>query len=108
MICPNCNKENKNTNIKCQNCGFQLIEDNNSNSENIKIIELPPGCLVNMLMFFMFIPIIMAGLGFTCLGVYQYFSGNNQIDSVIAIIIGLSMLILTSAGFIYLNSKRKK
>lgn len=35
MICPNCNKENKNTNIKCEFCFTQLIDEKKYDQESV-------------------------------------------------------------------------
>ena len=40
MMCPNCGKENKNTNVKCEFCSTQLIDINEYNSPNK--VELSP------------------------------------------------------------------
>lgn len=43
MICPNCKKENKNTNIRCEFCSTQLIDVNEFNQQGI---FMPSGNIV--------------------------------------------------------------
>lgn len=82
MICPNCQKENRNTNIRCEYCSFQLIDldkykhddiivvDTNENNEltEVKVSSKKIGCISNIILIifvgpWLFIGIILFGVG---------------------------------------------
>lgn len=83
MICPNCNKENKNTNIRCENCGYQLISEeiHDNDSINYKQVQISPknlGCFANLAMIIIFGPWFLFSLCFIGVGTYQNISEHNQ------------------------------
>ncbi|MGN1372264.1 MAG: DUF3592 domain-containing protein [Candidatus Coprovivens sp.] len=87
MICPNCNKENKNTNIRCEYCSTELIDINKFNNledltpndivmgaKSAKYLKLGIGCLSIMFLGLW----LLVGLGFLGMGLYCTISEHNQ------------------------------
>ena len=89
--CPNCERENKNTNIKCEFCSTQLIDENkynqhsnflvNANDAETKEINVSPktvGCLGKILSL-MFVGLWMLfGIVFLGVGLFSSISEHNQ------------------------------
>lgn len=88
--CPNCGKENKNTNIKCEFCSTQLIDENkfnqydnfviNSDGIETKVINVSPktvGCLGKILSLMFVGPWILAGIVFLGVGLFSSISERN-------------------------------
>ena len=91
MVCRNCGKENKNTNIRCEFCNTQFIDDNYFNQENImsdtsnvlstKNIEVSTkkiGCFSVILSLLLNGMWILFALAFIVFGFYSYISEHNQ------------------------------
>lgn len=77
MICPNCGKDNKNTNIRCVYCGKELLSIDDKKEINYKSIEISSkkvGCLGFSLVSIFVIPWLLFGLIFIGVGLY---STNN-------------------------------
>lgn len=90
-MCPNCGKENKTTNIKCEFCGQNFIEKeiiDSTNSLNVSVLTSTngsnknslkkAGCVSNIILFMSFGPFILAGILFTGVGLYSYISERSQ------------------------------
>lgn len=89
--CPNCGKENKSTNIKCEFCITQLIDENEFNQhsnftveafgEN-KGINVSPkkvhGCLSSIFSLIFAGPWLLAGIMFFVFGLFSGISEYNQ------------------------------
>lgn len=92
MVCKNCGKENKNTNIRCEFCNTELIDTNNYfNQENIaygtntilkpqevEISTKKIGCfsvIFGLLLNGIWILFALVFIGF---GLYSYISEHNQ------------------------------
>lgn len=91
MICPNCKKENKNTNIRCEFCSTQLIDVNEFNQQGIftpsgNIVETKKinvstkkvGCLSNILILIFVGPWLLFGIVFLGVGLFSIISEHNQ------------------------------
>lgn len=91
MMCPNCSKENKSTNIRCEFCSTQLIDENefdsqvifkiNDNvvsSKDIKFSEKKVGCLSSILPLIFVGPWLLIGIVFLGVGLYASISEHNQ------------------------------
>lgn len=91
MICPNCRKENKNTNIRCEFCSTQLIDINEFNQqgaliENGNIVETKEikvstkkiGCLSNILILIFLSPWLLVGILFLGFSIFSSVSERNQ------------------------------
>lgn len=91
MICPNCKKENKNTNIRCEFCSTQLIDVNEFNQQGIftpsgNIVETKEinvstkkvGCLSNILILIFVGPWLLVGIAFLGVGLFSTISEHNQ------------------------------
>ena len=89
--CPNCGKENKNTNIKCEFCLTQLIDENkfnqygdfvvDNNDVETKEINVSPktvGCLGKILSLMFVGPWILGGIVFFGVGLFFSISEHNQ------------------------------
>lgn len=89
--CPNCGKENKNTNIKCEFCSIQLIDENRINQQNnffvnendveTKEINVSPktvGCLGKILSLIFIGPWLLIGIAFLGIGLFSIISEHNQ------------------------------
>ena len=89
--CPNCGKENKNTNIKCEFCSTQLIDENNFNKHSnflvndndgeTKEINVSPktvGCLGKILSLMFIGPWLLFGVVFIGVGLFSSISEYNQ------------------------------
>lgn len=89
--CPNCGKENKNTNIKCEFCSTKLIDENKFNQHSnflvndkageTKEINVSPkkaGCLSSILILIFVGPWLLAGIAFLGIGLYYSISEHNQ------------------------------
>lgn len=91
MICPNCGKENKNTNIKCEFCSTQLIDVNSFNQKGIllengnilnnngtEVSSKKAGCLIYILILIFNGPFLLTGLAFLGVGLFSSISEHNQ------------------------------
>ena len=91
MMCPNCKKENKNTNIRCEFCSTQLIDVNEFNQQGIftpngNIVETKEinvstkkvGCLSNILILIFVGPWLLVGIAFLGVGLFSIISEHNQ------------------------------
>ena len=91
MMCPNCKKENKNTNIRCEFCSTQLIDVNEFNQQGIftpngNIVETKEinvstkkvGCLSNILILIFVGPWLLFGIAFLGVGLFSTISEHNQ------------------------------
>jgi len=91
MMCPNCKKENKNTNIRCEFCSTQLIDVNEFNQQGIftpngNIVEAKEinvstkkvGCLSNILILIFVGPWLLVGIAFFGVGLFSIISEHNQ------------------------------
>ena len=89
--CPNCGKENKNTNIRCEFCSTQLINTNeydqysnlvlngnNLESKEINVSTKKVGCLTNILMLIFAGPWLLVGIVFFGVGLFSSISEYNQ------------------------------
>ena len=89
--CPNCGKENKNTNIKCEFCSTKLIDENKFNQHSnflindkaveTKEINVSPktvGCLGKILSLMFAGPWILVGIVFLGVGLFSSISEHNQ------------------------------
>ena len=90
--CPNCGKENKNTNIKCEFCSTQLIDENkfnrqgdfeiNDNIVEINGVNVSPkkvrGCLSSILSLIFVGPWLLVGIVFLGVGLFSSISEHNQ------------------------------
>lgn len=89
MMCPYCKKENKNTNIRCEFCGTQLINDviiNQNNTitynenKNVQIPTKKIGCIVIIIFLLMSLPSLF--LGTLSFGLDAYLYIKERIQSV--------------------------
>lgn len=95
MMCPNCQKENKNTNIRCEFCSTQLIDVNEFNQQGIitsngTVVETKEinvstkkvGCLSNILILILILifvgPWLLVGIVFFGVGLFSTISEHNQ------------------------------
>lgn len=91
VCCPNCGKENKNTNIKCEFCSTQLIDVNEFNQEDqftlngnivktneINVSTKKVGCLSNILIIIFIGPWLLAGIAFFGVGLFSSISEHNE------------------------------
>ena len=87
MICPNCKKENKNTNIRCESCSTQLIDIskhiNASDSPIVKSKEISistkkVGCISNIALLIFIGPWLLLGISFLIVGLFSSISEHNQ------------------------------
>ena len=89
--CPNCGKENKNTNIKCEFCSTQLIDvneinqhsdfsfnGNNVETKEINVSTKKVGCLSSILILIFVGPWLLAGIAFLGVGLFSSISEHNQ------------------------------
>ena len=89
--CPNCGKENKNTNIKCEFCSTKLIDENKFNQHSnflvndkageTKVINVSPktvGCLGKILGLMFVGPWILVGIVFLGVGLFSSISERNH------------------------------
>ena len=89
--CPNCGKENKNTNIKCEFCSTQLIDENNFNKYDnflvnndgieTKIINISAkndDYLGKFLISIFVVPWILGGILFLGIGLFFNIYERNQ------------------------------
>ena len=82
MICPNCKKENKYSNIKCEYCHTQLIDVNKFIPKTKKALIQEPiqiniskeqsGCLINGLFLLFVMPWLLTGIMLIGLGLFIY------------------------------------
>ena len=87
--CPNCGKENKNTNIKCEYCGTELnhIEQNDKflnkdySQTNVKTINLgskKAKHITSAILIFILAPWFLAGLAFIGVSSYSNITDYNK------------------------------
>lgn len=87
--CPNCEHENKNTNIRCESCSTELnhIEQSNSflnkdySQANVKTIDLgskPAKHITSTILIFIFTPWFLVGLAFIGVSSYSNITDNNK------------------------------
>lgn len=91
VCCPNCGKENKNTNIKCEFCSTQLIDENEFNqhsnfavddniaeTKEINVSSKKVGCLSSILSLIFVGPWLLFGIVFLGVGLFSSISEHNQ------------------------------
>ena len=103
MICPNCQRENKNTNIRCEYCQTQLIDvqehlKKNANYTEPIVIDLGAtsqtpeqqakntnlSCCIMSFIIMMFIgPFLLVGLAFLGIGTYCYIEEQKAIETYV-------------------------
>ena len=89
--CPNCERENKNTNIKCEFCSTQLIDKNKYNqhsnflvnandaeTKEINVSSKTVGCLGKILSLMFIGPWMLFGIVFLGVGLFSSISEHNQ------------------------------
>lgn len=87
--CPNCGRENKNTNIRCESCGTELnhIEKNNNflnkdySQTNVKTIDLgskKAKHITSAILIFILAPWFLFGLAFIGVSLYSNITDNNK------------------------------
>ena len=81
--CPNCGKENKNTNIKCEFCLSQLIDkkefsDNVVETKEINVSTKKVGCISSILSLIFVGPWLLFGIVFLGVGLFSSISEYNQ------------------------------
>lgn len=91
MVCPRCGNENKSTNICCEFCGEQLIDEKELDTyalakeklssferKEINISTKKVSCLGNVLIFFFLGPVLLIGIVFFFTGLIFSFSEHRQ------------------------------
>lgn len=87
--CPNCGKENKNTNIRCESCGTELnhMEQNDNflnkdySQTNVKTIDLgskKAKHITSAILIWILIPEFLIGLAFIGVSLYSNITDNNK------------------------------
>ena len=94
--CPNCDHENKNTNIRCESCGMELnhIEQSTNflnkdySQENVKTIDLKSKkgkYIISAILIYMIAPWFLCGLAFIGISLYSnitdYSKSKNYLET---------------------------
>lgn len=99
MICPNCQKENKNTNIRCEGCGTELINVQEHLNKIQPVYTLNPtapltkeqkikttkttGCIIKIILFFFISPFLFTGLALTIVGAILTIDERSKIENYV-------------------------
>lgn len=94
--CPNCDHENKNTNIRCESCGMELNHIKQSTNflnkdysqENVKTIDLKSKkgkYIISAILIYMIAPWFLCGLAFIGISLYSnitdYSKSKNYLET---------------------------
>ncbi len=78
MLCPQCGKENKNTNIKCEYCGYELINGeeikNDATKASIKMVKR----FVKIIFGAFCLPLLIIGVVFLIIGIKENMAEVTQ------------------------------